>query len=394
MQPQTKRARLDPAVAAVAACQLLRLPRELLELVATYLSRREAVPVLTLNSTLHEIFAERIWRRFDADRILRRLDTSLAKDLPIPPASLPRYGHLVRRMRVTELLPESVDLAAAFPNVTHLLVPLSRLADSIKLSQGKCFERLCCLDVCDLEFYIKLKSLDGTDPVLDWIDSRFEDGAGLEKVEWELFQYGNDQWLTKLLPWFRSHCAMNRMYFKLAGQGINLTDFEDTDTRALVSSYLVDWDTPTDNDCTAAEFSGILDTIPSAERQHFQFPALKSLKIGTCCDVGDEVYSQFNFGKLFPSVRDLKLDSSCQDCDHELKENLIPILANPWPSVRKLDLYGVAIFKNTISYLAAVPNAEELYMNREAEYDFNDWGVINLCELGRALPKTKVCNLG
>ncbi|KAI8865657.1 hypothetical protein GQ42DRAFT_165956, partial [Ramicandelaber brevisporus] len=379
MQPQTKRARLDPAVAASAVCQLFRLPRELLELVAAYFSRREAVPVLTVNSMLHEIFAERVWRCFDAD-LIDNIKT-------IPLESLLKYGHLVRRMRIAWWTLESIDLAATFPNVTRLLIPLSRLADSIKSSQGKCFERLCHLDVCDLDDYIKLKSLDGTDPVLDWIDGRFEDEAGLKKVEWELFQYGNDKWLTKLLPWFRSHCTMNRLYFKLTGQGINLTDFEDTDTRALVSSYLVDWDTPMDRDCTAAEFSGILDTIPSADRQHFQFPALKSLRIGTCCDAGSEVYPQFNFGKLFPSVQNLTLDSSCQDCDHELKESLSHILANPWPSVRKLDLYGVAIFKNTISYLAAVPNAEELYMNREAEYDFNDWGVINLCELGRALPK-------
>ncbi|KAI8869003.1 hypothetical protein GQ42DRAFT_156578 [Ramicandelaber brevisporus] len=257
----------------------------------------------------------------------------------------------------------------------------------IMTSQGKCFERLCYLEVCDLEYYIGLKSLGGTDPVLDWIDSRFEDEAGLEKVEWELFQYGDDQWLTKLLPWFRSHCAMNRMYFKLIGQGINLTDFEDTDTRALVSSYLVDWDTPVDSDCTATAFSDILDTIPSAERQHFQFPALKSLKIGTCCDTSDKVYSQFNFGKLFPSVQNLTLDSSRQKCDTEIKESLSHILANQWPSVRKLDLYGVVIFKNTISLLAAVSNVEELSVNQQSAADFDDYDIVNLFELGRALPK-------
>ncbi|KAI8874041.1 hypothetical protein GQ42DRAFT_152211 [Ramicandelaber brevisporus] len=389
MQPQTKRARLDPAVVAAVApvCQLFRLPRKLLELVAAYFSRREAVPVLTVNSTLHEIFAERIWRRLDSDRVWCRLDTYLVNSRrSIPLESLPRYGHLVRRMRVTWRTLESTDLAAAFPNVTRLRIPLSRLADTIKSSQGKCFERLCHLDVCDLEDYDGFENLDETDPVLNWIDSRFEDEAGLEKVQWELFQYNDDQYVERLLPWFRSHCAMNRLCFKISDQGINLTDFEDTDTRALVSSYLVDWDTSVDSNCTAAEFSGILDTIPSAERQHFQFPALKSLKIGTCCDAGDEVYPQFNFGKLFPSVQNLTLDGSSQVCSN-ITESLIPILANPWPSVRKLDLYGVTIFKNTISYLAAVSNVEELSVDQESPADYETLRIVNLFELGRALPK-------
>ncbi|KAI8869002.1 hypothetical protein GQ42DRAFT_163738 [Ramicandelaber brevisporus] len=113
MKPRTKRARLDPALAAAAAaCQLFRLPRELLELVAAYFSRSEAVPVLTVNSTLHEIFAERIWRHLDTYLADERKTISLK--------SLPRYGHLVRRMRIIWRIPESIDLAAALPYITHL----------------------------------------------------------------------------------------------------------------------------------------------------------------------------------------------------------------------------------------------------------------------------------
>ncbi|KAI8869436.1 hypothetical protein GQ42DRAFT_156199 [Ramicandelaber brevisporus] len=284
MKPPTKRARLDPAaVAAVApVCQLFRLPRELLELVAVWFSRYEAVPVLAVNSTLHEIFAERIWRR---------LDTSLTQDLPIPQASLLRYGHLVRRMRVTELIPRSIDLAAAFPNIIHLWIPFSRLVDTVKLSQGECFERL--------------------------------------------------SWLAE-----ESH-----------------------------------------GECAAFLFSNILDTIPSAEQQCFTFPALQRLTIGTCCDTGNEVYSQFDFGKLFPSVCDLTLNTTATYCQGDSEDAFSAVLAHPWPSVRRLDVCGEFDFDEIMPHLAALSNVEELSMDRECSGYFSDWGRFNLCDIGRALPK-------
>ncbi|KAI8865637.1 hypothetical protein GQ42DRAFT_181808 [Ramicandelaber brevisporus] len=373
MKPMIKRFRLNRTF--VTVCHLFRLPRELLEMVAEYFSRHEAVPVLAVNSTLHGIFAECIWRR---------LDTYIRS---IPLDLLPRYGHLVRHMKIAWWITKFVDLAAVFPNVTHLFISLPRLADTAKSSQGKCFERLRYLDIWAWDSdYNPLERLNNTDSALSWIDSRFEDGAGLEKVEWEVDSRADVQCIAKILPWLQSHCAKDRIYFKLC-MGTNLNNFGMAECRALVSNYLTEWFDPLEDDCAAAVFSDILDEIPPVERQHSTFPALKILKIGTCCDTGYEVYSQFNFGKLFPSVWCLMLDGTRSECDNDIDADLSSILIHPWPSVRKLEINSVAIFKNTISHLAVMSNVEELSITRKSEYNFDDWGVVNLCELDHALPK-------
>ncbi|KAI8869897.1 hypothetical protein GQ42DRAFT_22430 [Ramicandelaber brevisporus] len=377
MQSRTKRARLDPAVVA-PVCQLLRLPRELLEMVAAYFSRRETVPVLTVNSTLHEIFAERIWRRLDTYK----------RSIPLEP--LLKYGHLVRRMRVTKLIPQSIDLAATFPNITHLWLSFFELADAVKSSQGKCFERICFLGIKSFNYkFDKTKPSRTVNSVLNWIDSRFEAEVGLEKVEWELSTPNDMKWLTRLLPWFRPHCAKDRIYFVLSGDGVNLNEITDVDTRALVSKYLIKWYAYSTDKCTTAALSANLDTIPPAERQHFTFPALKQLKIGACCDAGDEVYSQFNFGKLFPCVRDLILDTNRWSCDNDTIEDFgFNLYNHPWPSVRKLEISGDLIYEDSISDLAVLTNVEELSMYRNAsDGEYDDWATFNLCDIGRALPK-------
>ncbi|KAI8871759.1 hypothetical protein GQ42DRAFT_161790 [Ramicandelaber brevisporus] len=384
MKPETKRARLDPAVAAATAvCQLFRLPRELLELVAAYFSRREAALVLTVNSTFHEIFAERVWRRFVISLASSR------KTIPLK--SVLKYGHLVRRIRVTASIPQSIDLAATFPNITHLWISFYQLANIIKSSQGKCFERLCYLSTWAWDAdYDEFETSDDIAPVLNWLDSRFEAESGLQKVGWEVY-VGHDMQLPyQIADWLQSTGQFSRIYFKFDNEVLNFGDPQSVDFNKAIPHCLVDWKVEeNDGVCATYRFSGILDTIPRAERQHFTFPALKRLRIGTCCNAGDEVYSEFNFGNLFPSVCDLTLDTDLNDCQEHSEDTFGAILAHPWPSVRKLEIYGDSTFKNIMSHLAVVSNVEELTIDRESvgEYDDPDIGVINLCELDRALPK-------
>ncbi|KAI8873873.1 hypothetical protein GQ42DRAFT_160194 [Ramicandelaber brevisporus] len=388
MKPRTKRARLDAAVVAAVApvCQLFRLPHELLELVAVWFSRSEAVPILTVNSTLHEIFAERIWRR---------LDTYLADDRKtIPQASLLRYGHLVRRIRVTELLAKSIDLAAAFPNITHLWIPFPRLADTVKSSQGKCFERLSWLGTWAMDAdYDMPETSDDVDPVLSWIDSRFEDEAGLEKMEWNLYNHYDLPLPYNILQWFQRNGQLVRIHFKVDNEGLGFGDIDlsDTDNAGFykaVAHCLVDWTLKCHHRWRAAKrLNRALKSIPPGGRQNFTFPALKRLTIGTCCDIGNEVYSQLDFGKLFPSVRELNLDGYCLSCYKTPKQDFISILAYPWPSVRKLDVCGKFTYEEIIPHFAALSNVEELSMSRRSTGNFGERGKFNLCDLGRALPK-------
>ncbi|KAI8867583.1 hypothetical protein GQ42DRAFT_157792 [Ramicandelaber brevisporus] len=379
MQPQTKRARLDPAVVAVV-CQLFRLPRELLELIAAWFSRGEAVPVLTVNSTFHEIFAEHIWRRLDSD---------LARRKTIPPESRVRYGHLVRRMRITHSIPDTIDLTAAFPNLTHLWISFSRLAEIIKSSQGKCFERLCYLGTWAVDAdYDMLETSDDVGPVLNWIDSRFETEIGLGKIEWEVYDGQDMQLPYKTLKWFERNGQLSRIHFKFSNEVLNFSYSENADFNAAIPHCLVDWKVEeNDGECAAERFSRTLNTIPSAEQRSFTFPVLQRLRIGTCCDGGNEVYSQFNFGLLFPSVWHLTLDTTVYHCQDYSEDAFSAILAHPWPSVRKLDINGDIIFSIVVSHLAVLSNVEELSMIWESELDDEDLGVVKLCELGRALPK-------
>ncbi|KAI8869177.1 hypothetical protein GQ42DRAFT_156435 [Ramicandelaber brevisporus] len=379
MQPQIKRARLDSAAVA-AVCQLFRLPRELLELVAAYFSRGEAVPVLAVNSALHEIFAERVWRR---------LDTDLISSMTAPLESLAIYGHLVRHLRITESIPESIDLATMFPNITHLWIPFIELADTIKSSQGKCFERLSWLSTWAVAFhYHALKVSDSIGSVLNWLDSRFKAEAGLEKVEWKLYDRCEMQLQHKILKWFQHNDQLSRIQFKFIGEPLDFNDAKHADLNKIIAHRLVDWKIDDNDDqCAAERFSRVLDSIPLAERQHFQFSALKRLEIGTCCEVGDDVYLQFNFGVLFPFVQELSLDTTIDYCQDYSEDAFGAILAHPWPSVRRLDLYGEFSFNSTVSHLVAVPNVEELSMILDDDSDYEEMGIVDLCELDRTLPK-------
>ncbi|KAI8873098.1 hypothetical protein GQ42DRAFT_46348 [Ramicandelaber brevisporus] len=73
-------------------------------------------------------------------------------------------------------------------------------------------------------------------------------------------------------------------------------------------------------------------------------------------------------------------------CDNVIRECFESILAHPWPSVRKLDVYGEFIFEDIVPRLAAVSNVEELTMDNIAG-DYSGWNVVNLCEIDRVLPK-------
>ncbi|KAI8871315.1 hypothetical protein GQ42DRAFT_154583 [Ramicandelaber brevisporus] len=383
MQRQIKRARLDPAATA-AACQLFRLPHELLELVAAWFSRGEAVPVLTVNSTLHEIIAERIWRC---------IDTYLARRKTIPPKPLLRYGHLVRRLRITWRTLESIDLAATFPNLTHLWIPIYRLADIIESSQGKCFERLNYLSTYDYINYIG--ESDNIEPVINWINNRFEAETGLEKMELEVETSDDIQLPRNFLNWLQFNGQLGRIHFKGNGEILDFSSTEHADYNIIIANRLVDWTfKSSEGDCAAESFSNILDTIPSAERQHFTLPALKRLYLSACCDTGVDVYSQFNFGTMFPSVQDLILDTTNTYCEDEPQVTLSVILAHPWPSVRKLNICGDFTFKNPISHLAALSNVEEFSIDRESNSTYHYWAIVNLCELDQVLPKLVRLKIG
>ncbi|KAI8873496.1 hypothetical protein GQ42DRAFT_160508 [Ramicandelaber brevisporus] len=383
MQPQIKRVRPDPTVAVAVVCQLFRLPRELLELVAGYFSRSEAVPVLTVNSALHEIFAERIWRR---------LSTYHINGVNIPLESFLRYGHLMRHMRITTSVLDSIDLAAAFPNITHLWIPLTRLADTIKSSHGTCFERLSFLGTWAASFrYSTPGAADSIDSVLNWLDSRFKAEAGLEKVEWKMYEGQPMQLMYDVLKWFQCNDQLSRFQFKFNGESLDFNDAEHADFNKIIAQRLVDWKIDGNDECAAEKFSRLLVSIPPAERQHFAFPVLKRLEIGICCYVGNDVYSRFNFGVMFPSVWDLTLDTTISYCEGRSGDAFDMVLAHPWPSVRKLDLYGDIDFESIISLLASVPNVEELIMGQDIDDDDDDddegLGEVDLCELSRTLPK-------
>ncbi|KAI8866694.1 hypothetical protein GQ42DRAFT_181158 [Ramicandelaber brevisporus] len=404
MQPPAKRARLDLATVA-AVCQLFRLPRELLELVAACFSRSEAVPVLTVNSTFHEIFAERIWRRLDTYK----------KFIPLDP--LLKYGHLVRRMRITESISEYIDLAAALPNITHLGISLSQLAKVVESSQGKCFEQLCYLGIW-FE-YRNVYAIDFSkeiEPTINWIDSRLEAEAGLETVQWEVDESDDDIELSRSIL-YRLQCngKLNRIHFSIDNntldfgdteisdvesadlsdtESVDLSDLENANFNKAIPHCLVDWTVRSDTYyCTTERFRSILYTIPPAERQQFQFPALRRLRIGTCCYAGNFVYSDFNFGKLFPSVQYLTLEYNISGCADGRYTSLKHILAHPWLSVRKLDICGEFIVEDMMRDLSALSNVEELSLDWEITGSYDgleievDSGVLDLCELNRAMPK-------
>ncbi|KAI8868882.1 hypothetical protein GQ42DRAFT_179672 [Ramicandelaber brevisporus] len=87
---------------------LFRLPLELLEEISYYFTRAEAVQVLTVNSTLHEIFANRIWRSITST------DQTVWK---APASAWTRYGHLVRSLVISDEL----FIIVCMPNLPKLL---------------------------------------------------------------------------------------------------------------------------------------------------------------------------------------------------------------------------------------------------------------------------------
>ncbi|KAI8870023.1 hypothetical protein GQ42DRAFT_155696 [Ramicandelaber brevisporus] len=110
----------DVAIESSEPFPLLALPHELVEEIATWFKRDEAVKVLTVNQALHEVFARSLWRRVDIRESLRFQ----------PATTWQRYGPLVRiaevgiRARVVKAKFRScVDNATVWmPNLQHLTV--------------------------------------------------------------------------------------------------------------------------------------------------------------------------------------------------------------------------------------------------------------------------------
>ncbi|KAI8867202.1 hypothetical protein GQ42DRAFT_60075 [Ramicandelaber brevisporus] len=93
---------------------LLDLPLKLLDEIARYLERGDAVNCLRVCSTLHGAFARRVWQSIEEHLPHHRLD--------ITAVALDRYGHLVRYIYISYRRATKIPFKS-IPNVTRLELP-------------------------------------------------------------------------------------------------------------------------------------------------------------------------------------------------------------------------------------------------------------------------------
>ncbi|KAI8867277.1 hypothetical protein GQ42DRAFT_164898 [Ramicandelaber brevisporus] len=150
---------------------LFRLPLELLEEISYYFTRAEAVQVLRVNSTLHEVFANRIWRHITIT------DQTVWE---APASAWTRYGYLVRSLVIPDELPPNTCMPN-LPKLLKLEVFLGGLSHSIFEYEMPLLQQLdvkCSPKSTDYQS-------DGTMAAAKWIDEAESRNQNVS-VNWSL----------------------------------------------------------------------------------------------------------------------------------------------------------------------------------------------------------------
>ncbi|KAI8871760.1 hypothetical protein GQ42DRAFT_154185 [Ramicandelaber brevisporus] len=110
---------------------LFQLPYELLELIAEWFTRSEAVPVLSVNSAFQELFASSVWRRLDnLPKSYWYTDKYNTQELRLDALCI--YGRFVRRVNASWNLRIPDNLEDVFVCITHLWIPIDKLVRVIE----------------------------------------------------------------------------------------------------------------------------------------------------------------------------------------------------------------------------------------------------------------------
>ncbi|KAI8865532.1 hypothetical protein GQ42DRAFT_181862 [Ramicandelaber brevisporus] len=232
---------------------LFRLPRELQELITEFFARWEAVPLLTVNRALHELFVERIWRRLDKD---------IPSYVSIPPEALKTYGHLVRHFDSYQNVTMTDDLLSTFPNLTHLRLPFYELKEAVVTARGKPLERLQHLGFSSYKERSDIpETTVNRNPAIKWLNRQVDNCTGKLTIEWETYGAFDLQLSPKLVSWLKSQSEKAHIRFTIDTDVLDFGDASYADTNNLLLRYLTELGIGTgDENCGAAGLGRLLAT--------------------------------------------------------------------------------------------------------------------------------------
>ncbi|KAI8867764.1 hypothetical protein GQ42DRAFT_164574 [Ramicandelaber brevisporus] len=167
---------------------LFWLPFELLEEISLFFTRAEAVQLLTVNSTLHEVFAGRIWRCITA------ADSAVWK---APASAWTRYGHLVRSLSIPDsIYSVSTGTIPNVPNLLHLDIYLNEVGSGIFKYEMPLLQQLC-VKASDIGWGNKLGLLKAA---AAWVAEAEQRDQNIS-VEWDMFLFNSDniKWIDDML---------------------------------------------------------------------------------------------------------------------------------------------------------------------------------------------------
>ncbi|KAI8872476.1 hypothetical protein GQ42DRAFT_71693 [Ramicandelaber brevisporus] len=169
----TERAHDDVAIESSEPFPLLALPYELIEEIAAWFSRGEAVKVLTVNKTLREAFARSLWHRVIVRDNMRCL----------PATTWQRYGPFVR-IATIYYSSRAVKTAIWMPNVQHLTLHSSPVMEEFIAIHPE-LRSLCSIQI-DI-YNVEMMGL------TEWIRAAEQRGQCLQ-INWAFYNLHDSQY--------------------------------------------------------------------------------------------------------------------------------------------------------------------------------------------------------
>ncbi|KAI8866478.1 hypothetical protein GQ42DRAFT_165472 [Ramicandelaber brevisporus] len=155
---------------STAISPLFWLPVELLEEISQFLTRPESVPALTVDKTLHNVFARRIWRNINHESHIWKATSSAWR----------AYGHLVRTFSVTSWY--DFECIPDLPLIVGLKIYLKAENSSIFEYKMPTLRELTVVSILKPFGPVPEKSVQN---VLTWIKEAEKSGQEVS-VEWDL----------------------------------------------------------------------------------------------------------------------------------------------------------------------------------------------------------------
>ncbi|KAI8873844.1 hypothetical protein GQ42DRAFT_176154 [Ramicandelaber brevisporus] len=320
---------------------LFGLPLELLEYLTLFFKHAEALPLLVVSSSFHDLFSRSVWHTVARPTLLFDESNRIA--------AFARYGHLVRKVSVTQAYFKSnqlFDWVELFPNTTGLAFQLDRgTINSQKQLHLDAITKLHGLH--SVKVYVNQNTHQfSLDAVAQAVILRSQD-ENIRRLRKLTVYFDGDSsrepW-SLIVSFVKSLAHLEQLVL-----GVSLYVSEDVprpsaEQLSVLRPHLIDiphyLTSGNLNKCVATRNRQLCSPL-GFKKEPLVFHQLDNLEISVCCASQSRFdYADFTPAK-YPQLEELKITSfKCNNHANEEPSALETIVLKKWPYLRNLITRG------------------------------------------------------